>query len=84
MRNRWRQFRLTCRTSSKRDGSTTCWLPKGSLTPILRTMDYLNEVSTSRFYAVEVVRFGDGNLQAFEARLIKGPPHKATRIWRRR
>ena len=44
--------------------------------PILRTMDYLNEVSTSRFYAVEVVRFGDGNLQAFEARLIKGPPTK--------
>ena len=43
---------------------------------ILRTIEYLNEVSTPRFYAVEVVRFGRGGVQAFEARLIKGPPVK--------
>ena len=43
---------------------------------ILRTIEYLNEVSTPRFYAVEVVRFRKGSVQAFEARLIKGPSVK--------
>ena len=40
---------------------------------ILKTIEYLNEVSTPRFYAIEVVRFGEGSVEAFEARLIKGP-----------
>lgn len=46
--------------------------------PSLKTIEYLNEVSKLRFYAVEVVRFCAENLEAFEARFILGPPLKAS------
>ena len=41
--------------------------------PTLKTIEYLNEVATPRFYAIEVVRFGSDDVQAFEARLARGP-----------
>ena len=44
--------------------------------PILQTIEYLNEVSRPRFYAAEVVRFTSAGTQAFEGRVIQGPPRR--------
>lgn len=51
-------------------------LAQGFTAPVLKTIEYLNEVSSPRFYAIEVVRFAKEDVQAFEARLIRGPSAK--------
>ena len=51
-------------------------LAQGFTDSVLKSIEYLNEVSSPRFYAIEVVRFGNEDVQAFEARLIKGPSAK--------
>ena len=51
-------------------------LAQGFTDSVLKTIEYLNEVSSPRFYAIEVVRFANEDVQAFEARLIKGPSAK--------
>ena len=51
-------------------------LAQGFTDSVLKTIEYLNEVSSPRFYAIEVVRFANEDVQAFEARLIRGPSAK--------
>ena len=41
--------------------------------PILRTIEYLNEVAKPRFYAIEVVRFVGDAMEAFESRVVQRP-----------
>jgi hypothetical protein len=44
-----------------------------------RTVEYLNSTATARFYLVELIRFSDGAIDAFEARTVLKPsPVKRT------
>ena len=51
-------------------------LAQGFTDSVLKTIEYLNEVSSPRFYVIQVVRFVNEDVQAFEARLIRGPSAK--------
>lgn len=44
--------------------------------PILRSIEYLNHISSSNFYAIEVVRFIGEEVEAFESRVLLRPMAK--------